>query len=228
MSYFTEEELYIASIVMEILNRDVKEELHFGRSKHYWVGRVVHSLFPKSKEKHDPKVMLDEWIYCGVSSISDELHDCNLCGHKETLYTFEICNTVTGKTHECGSKCMTRFMQVANKFTQANYDIEHELKKMHGAIRKAEERKRRELIISAINESRLSDEFKQSITKLHSDGKGTVTPAQAIVLIDCITKDASDSLKLRIGKKQLSDAMVNYDKLEHLMTSEQCNRSRPK
>lgn len=225
MSRFTEEELYTASIVMDILNRDSNTQIQFGRLNGCWVARVVYSLFNKSKEKHDPKVMLDEWVYSDVSSMSDKPHDCELCGHKETIYTFELVNKVTGTEHECGSKCVTRFMEVSNKFTESNYDTVVELKKMHTAIREAEEEKRRALIISAIDASALSEGFKESIKELHTKGKGSVTPAQAIVLIDTLNKDASDSLKLRIGKKQMADALANHDKIAHLMTKEQANRT---
>lgn len=227
MSKFTLEEFAIAKSVMDILSDDPDAEVQFKRLQGYWIARVVYSLYNKSVEKVDPRIMLDEWHWNGAESISEDAHDCALCGHKETIYTFRISNKLTGHEHECGSVCITRFMGVSNKFTGSNYDLETELKAMSKAIRIAEEAKRREIIISAIASSRLSEDFKGSIIKLHATGKGLVTPAQASVLIDHLDKCASDSLKLRIGMKQIPDATKNYEKLEHLMTSEQANRTRP-
>lgn len=227
MNKFTPEELAIAKAVMDTLRDNPNAEVQFKRLQGYWIARVVYSLYKKSVEQVDPRIMLNEWHWNGVESISEDAHDCALCGHKETIYTFRISNKLTGHEHECGSVCITRFMGVANKFTESNYDLDTELKSMQKAIRIAEEAKRRELIISALETSRLSDDFKSSIIKLHTTGKGSVTPAQASVLIDHLDECASGSLKLRIGMKQIPDATKNYEKLEHLMTSEQANRTRP-
>lgn len=228
MSKFTLEEFAIAKSVMDFIRDNPDSEVQFKRLQGYWIAKVVYSLYHKSVEKVDPRIMLDEWHWNGAESISEDAHDCALCGHKETIYTFRISNKLTGYEHECGSVCITRFMGVANKFTGSNYDLETELKAMSKAIRIAGEAKRRELIISALVSSRLSEDFKGSIIKLHTTGKGSVTPAQASVLIDHLDECASGSLKLRIGMKQIPDATKNYEKLKHLMTPEQSNRTHPK
>ena len=65
-----------------------------------YIQRVASTLAPLSIEQDDMATMLREWHYTGNTyDLGEPLEDCELCGHPDIRYQFEIANRHTG--HGC-------------------------------------------------------------------------------------------------------------------------------
>jgi hypothetical protein len=77
--------------------------------------RVKERLGPLSREQHDVRQMLAEWVATG--SCDDRGRpdgECGICGHQDTRWEFELDNRITGKRiHDGGSTCITKFSEIA-------------------------------------------------------------------------------------------------------------------
>ncbi|WP_149496853.1 hypothetical protein [Roseiconus lacunae] len=75
-----------------------------------WIERIVESLAPLSIEQHDAKVMIAEWFYTGNAyDLEQPIEHCQLCGHPDIRYQFEIENEHTSNDLLVGSECIKRF-----------------------------------------------------------------------------------------------------------------------
>lgn len=75
-----------------------------------WLDRVKKSVFPLSVEKQDIRKALQEWFYTGdCYDLEFGRDDCELCGHLEIRYQFQIKNRHTQNGLLIGSECITRF-----------------------------------------------------------------------------------------------------------------------
>jgi len=75
-----------------------------------WLERVKKSVFPLSVEKGDIRKALHEWFYTGdCYDLEFGRDDCELCGHPDIRYQFQIKNRHTQNGLLIGSECITRF-----------------------------------------------------------------------------------------------------------------------
>lgn len=75
-----------------------------------WLDRVSEVLAPLSIEQADVREMLAEWYYTGNAFDLDEpVENCQLCGHPEIRYQFEIRNEHTEFELLVGSECIKKF-----------------------------------------------------------------------------------------------------------------------
>lgn len=75
-----------------------------------WTDRAAANLLPLSVEKTCLPVALKEWVYEGtVTDYEIPSETCQLCGHQDLRYQFEIVNRLTRNTLQIGSECIKRF-----------------------------------------------------------------------------------------------------------------------
>src|SRR5262245_6231069 len=75
-----------------------------------WIQRVAHTLAPLSIEQDDLRTMVEEWYYTGNAlDLEEPIENCQLCGHPEIRYQFEIVNENTGIELLVGSECIKKF-----------------------------------------------------------------------------------------------------------------------
>lgn len=75
-----------------------------------WIERVAQTLAPLSVESSDVREMLNEWFYTGNAyDLEAPVENCELCGHPDIRYQFEICNEHTANELLVGSECIKRF-----------------------------------------------------------------------------------------------------------------------
>jgi len=75
-----------------------------------WIERVAQTLAPLSVEQDDVREMLREWYYTGNAfDLKEPVENCELCGHPEIRYQFEIANENTGSELLVGSECIKKF-----------------------------------------------------------------------------------------------------------------------
>ena len=75
-----------------------------------WIENVSNKLKELSENKHDFKKAIAEWFYYGeVNDLEQDREDCELCGHPEIRYQFEIKNNLTENSLQIGSECIKKF-----------------------------------------------------------------------------------------------------------------------
>lgn len=75
-----------------------------------WINRVAESILPLSQETSDVPRALREWFYSGdMYDIEEPVENCQLCGHPNIRYQFEILNIHTSNSLLIGSECINRF-----------------------------------------------------------------------------------------------------------------------
>lgn len=75
-----------------------------------WLDRVRENILPLSEEKQEVSKALEEWEYFGdMNDLEIPSEDCELCGHQDIRYQFEIVNRLNGNKLLIGSECITRF-----------------------------------------------------------------------------------------------------------------------
>lgn len=205
---------------MAAMNRGIELDISRGDG---WAARVTASLWPKSKEKSDPVVMFNEWVWNRARAPHGEgrVLPCDLCHHPETYYKFWIRNVVTGQNHSCGSVCILRFLDRCNNITGSTYNVEAEMKIMQEMIRQEQENDRRNKLITAISEAHVGDDFKQSMLDIHTSKKykvAKVSPKQAIYLASGIPTEIASELVINLRpRKYMQDAIKELDKIRYIL-----------
>jgi hypothetical protein len=75
-----------------------------------WASKAAENLLPLSIERADLAAALREWVYAGtVVDLEAPVETCQLCGHPDLRYQFEIVNRHNDNTLLIGSECIKRF-----------------------------------------------------------------------------------------------------------------------
>lgn len=219
--YFSAEDYKNAELTLELLNRGMS--IKFAREA--WASRVVASLWSKSVEKLDPRILLHEWKFltCQVQ-VHEVITPCDLCGHPETIYRFELENIINGQKHECGSSCVCYFLTTCNYVAGDEHDIMAVNSDMQKSIRNYQEAERIKKLNLQVSDSNLYDDFKTSILELNESKNPKLTPKQTKVLISFGID--SSLIKVKLSMKYMRDAIESIDVIEPALTNEQVARVR--
>ena len=72
--------------------------------------RMAAALLPLSREQHDLRLALLEWVYRGKRiDLGEPEEVCELCGQQGLRFIFEIVNVFTGNAMWVGSVCIIKF-----------------------------------------------------------------------------------------------------------------------
>lgn len=75
-----------------------------------WVNRSSINILPLSKERQNLAVALQEWLYTGeMYDLELPEENCQLCGHPNIRYQFNIRNVLNDNELLVGSECINKF-----------------------------------------------------------------------------------------------------------------------
>lgn len=156
-----------------------------------WLETVKNNIFPLSNEKNIINTALSEWEYRGV--VYDPMYadeQCQICGHQDIRYQFEIINIFNSHTLLIGSECIKKFnIPVVNDSGNILSDKQ--------AIKKVD-KDRRNVILNAktksvlnslIDLSRIEQKFDiENFIKYYKE-RGAFTPLQLVLVIQLMDKN---------------------------------------
>ncbi|MGE7980421.1 hypothetical protein [Psychrobacillus sp. NPDC093200] len=150
-----------------------------------WIVRVGNNIFPLSEEKFDIRIALSEWRYEGEMydlEVAEEV--CEICGHQNIRYQFEIVNKYNNNTMLIGSECITKFeIPVLNEegYVLSNREAK---RKVNSDRRKlVTEAKEKHVINSLVRLSALDENFDIESFILYFKNRKAFTPNQLAILI---------------------------------------------
>lgn len=150
-----------------------------------WFARAIETLAPLSVEKHNGTKMFAEWHYSGNAyDLGKPIENCQLCGHPDIRYQFEIINRETKKELLVGSECINKFGIAAIDEAGVRLDDKESKKKVNkDRSRLITEAKKKRLINVLVKLGQVDTEFKIQSFIDYFDERGAFTPKQLALLI---------------------------------------------
>ncbi len=150
-----------------------------------YIQRVASTLAPLSIEQDDMATMLREWHYTGNTyDLGEPLEDCELCGHPDIRYQFEIANRHTGHELLIGSECITRFDIPAVDEEGRLLDSAATREKVHRDRRKLITDAQKKRVIRALLQLAAADaQFEINSFIDYYQNRGAFTPNQLALLV---------------------------------------------
>lgn len=150
-----------------------------------WLDRVKKNIFPLSNEKRNISVALQEWEYLGdMYDPGFDGEQCQICGHPDIRYQFEIVNKSNGNILLIGSECV-------KKFNIRVIDLSGKVLDKKSADKKVDQDRRklisnaeiRSVLNSLLQLSKVDDTFDiLNFVKYYKD-RGAFTPHQLFTII---------------------------------------------
>lgn len=151
-----------------------------------WLERVKKNIFPLSREQQNIKVALAEWQYQGEMFDLEEAYEtCQLCGHENIRYQFEIANKATGNTLLIGSECITKFggVRVLDEHGNALPILQAKKKVSRDKRKIIADTQTRSVFNSLIELGRLDTDFNIASFEKDYKERGAFTPKQLFLII---------------------------------------------
>lgn len=150
-----------------------------------WASRAAANLLPLSRERHDLAQALKEWRYTGqFFDLGTPSADCELCGHADIRYQFQVRNRFTDAPLLIGSECINRFGIAATDEEGRTLDAEGTRKKVAGDRYKLiENARRRRVIIALVDLAHEDKEFDIQSFIDYLQTRGAFTPKQLSLLL---------------------------------------------
>jgi hypothetical protein len=155
-----------------------------------WAARAAKNLLPLSLEQNKLAQALREWRYTGnYHDLETPSADCELCGHQDIRYEFEIQNLHTGKSLLIGSECINRFGIAATDEEGRTLDAAGTRKKVSRDRRKLVEDARRRSVMNALVALAYVDkEFSIQSFIDYLQERDAFTPKQLVTLLWRLSK----------------------------------------
>jgi hypothetical protein len=156
-----------------------------------WAKRAAEAILPLSTEKRDLALAFKEWRYTGyVIDLEAPEETCQLCGHPEIRYQFEIANGLTGASLLIGSECIKRFDISAVDEEGNLVDHQQSRAKVDRDRRKlVEDARERRMMQSLIALAQKETTFQiESFINYYKEKRGAFTPKQVLLLFDLMRK----------------------------------------
>lgn len=150
-----------------------------------WIWRVSDNIFPLSVEKFDIRKALAEWRYEGEMydlEVAEEV--CEICGHQNIRYQFEIVNKYNNNTMLIGSECITKFeIPVLSEegYVLSNREAKRKVNRDRSKL--VTEAKEKHVINSLVRLSALDKEFDIESFIQYFKQRKAFTPNQLAALI---------------------------------------------
>lgn len=166
-----------------------------------WLLQVQKRIFPVSLEKNDLKKALGEWEYReNVYDLGSPDADCELCGHADIRYQFEIVNRINSNRLLIGSECITRYSDISvyqgsNRISDPNL-ARQKVGRDRGRL--ITEAHTKAVINSLINLAKVDQDFGQEKIEsfiIYYQERGAFTPRQLSTLIWRLEKHQVDFKK---------------------------------
>ena len=149
-----------------------------------WLDTIKQTIFLLSVENKDLNKALREWVYEGNMYDTEESHSCELCGHPDLRYQFEITNINNHDILLIGSECIKKFSGISVLDSKGNkLDVVSARKKVdHDKRLLITDAKKRHVINSLVELSWEDDKFKIDSFIEYFKDRGAFTPDQLATL----------------------------------------------
>lgn len=151
-----------------------------------WAKHAAKAILPLSEEKQNLALAFREWRYTGcVNDLEIANETCQLCGHPEIRYQFEIRNSHNNNSLLIGSECVKRFdiSAVDEKGNVLGRAETHTkiARDRHNLIHDAREQR---MMLSLINLVRVERKFNiENFITYYKEERGAFTPKQLLLLL---------------------------------------------
>jgi hypothetical protein len=163
-----------------------------------WSKHVAESILPRSREKTNLRNALQEWRYTGnVTDLERPIETCQLCGHPDIRYQFEIQNRHTNAHLLIGSECIKRFDISAIDETGNVLDRAATHAKVGRDRQKLiDDARERRMMKSLIRLAHIETDVNiDSFIGYYREKRGAFTPKQLLYLFDLMMKHEIDFQK---------------------------------
>ncbi len=150
-----------------------------------WLDTIKSTLFQLSLEGKSLSKALEEWQYQGNMYDTEGFkHTCELCGHPDLRYQFEITNKHNQGSLLVGSECIKKFSGISVLDSDGNkLDVVSARKKVNSDKRSLiTDAKKRDVLNSLIQLSWKDEEFKIDSFIEYFKDRGAFTPDQLATL----------------------------------------------
>lgn len=148
-----------------------------------WVSKSSVNIFPLSKERRNLAVALKEWLYTGeMYDLELPKETCQLCGHPNIRYQFNIRNAHNDNELLVGSECINKFEINAVENGIILDTIESRRKVNRDKRHLVNEASKRQLINTLIELLKKDDDFEIETFIDYVQERGAFTPLQLSIL----------------------------------------------